>query len=165
MLRVPPGVQADLDALEPELRSAARAIGAGLRAELTKMRPALSRDDEGGDPDAELVSIDLEHDGPADPLSLTACLAAHRAYVTERGHPDGVSLGALAISRILVWGTRASMLGRAPVVTWIGPPARRPELSDDEVSLAATATIRIGEAERRAGAVAVVKRPPASPTD
>jgi hypothetical protein len=159
LLRVPAGVQADLDALDPELRSAARAIGAGLRAELVKMRPALSRDEEGGDPDAELVSVDLEHDGPADALSLSACLAAHLAYVTERGHPEGLSLGALAIARLLVWGTRASMLGPAPKVTWIGPPARRPDLGEDEISLAATAVVRIGETERRAGAVAVVKRP------
>ena len=161
MLRLPEGVQDGLDALEPDLRSAARAIGAGLRAELTRMRPALSRTDDGADPDAELVSLDLEHEGGADALSLSACLAAHRAYVTERGHPEGVSLGALAIARLLVWGTRASMLGPAPKVTWIGPPGRRPDLREDELSLAATAVVRIGEAERRAGAVAVVKRPEA----
>ncbi|MEW6582959.1 MAG: hypothetical protein AB1416_09380, partial [Actinomycetota bacterium] len=162
MLRLPPGLQADLDALDPELRAAARAIGAGLRAELSRMRPALSRGDGGSDVDAELVSLDLEHEGGADAVSLSACLAAHRAYVTERGHPDGVSLGALAIARLLVWGTRASLLGAAPRVRWIGPPGRRPDLADDQVALSATAVASVGGVERRAGAVAVVQKPAAA---
>jgi hypothetical protein len=155
-LRLPPELQAALDALESDVRLGAGAIGTGIRAQLLRLRPALVRAEQ-GEADVELRSLDLEREGPPDPVSLAACLAAHRAYVSGRGHPDGVSLGALALARILVWAARASLLGPAPRIAWIGPPGRRPAPDAHQVEVAATAVGAIGGVERRARAVALVE--------
>jgi hypothetical protein len=159
-LRLPPELQRDLDALEPDLAVGASAIGLAVQAELARRRPALARAESGtGDPDATLVSLDLDREGAPDAVSLAACLAAHSRYVASRGHAEGVSLGALALARLLVWSARAAMLGPAPRLVWIGPPARRPELGAGQVALGATAVATIGGTTRRAGALAVVAPP------
>ena len=92
-------------AIEPELRVAAEAIGMGLREQLVRLAPALTRPPEGaeGEAEATLVALDLDHEGAPDGLSLTACVAAHRSYVTARGRPEAVSAGALALARLLAW--------------------------------------------------------------
>ena len=156
-LRLPPELSAALDALEPDLRLGAGAIGTGIREQLSQMRPALVRADQ-GEADVELRSLDLDREGAPDPVSLAACLAAHRAYVAGRGRPEGVSLGALALARILVWAARASMLGPAPRIAWIGPPTRRPTPGEHQVEISATAVGAVGGVERRASAVALVER-------
>jgi len=115
-------------ALDPELAGAARAIGLAVSQRLVAMRPALRAvADDGTEPTVVLAGIDMEPADPGDPITLVACLDAHHAYVVSRGRPDGVSLGALALARILVWAARAEVLGRAPSIGWIGPPARRPD--------------------------------------
>ena len=146
--------------LEPELRAAAEAIGAGLQPHLTRLAPGLTRprDGEPGDATATLVALDLDHEGEPDGLSLVACVAAHRGYVTARGDPDGVSAGALAIARLLVWGQRAAMLGPAPRIEWIGPAARRPE-PGARLALAARCALELSGATRRAEAVALIAAP------
>ena len=74
--------QAELvGALEPDLRIAAEAIGFGLRDQLTRLAPGLTRPPEGAQADAVLVDLDLDHDGAPDALSLAAVMAAHRSYV------------------------------------------------------------------------------------
>jgi hypothetical protein len=149
-------LQGGLASLEPDLRSGAAAIGLAVQAELGRRKPALTRREEGSAPPvAVLTSLDLDRDGAPDAVSLAACLAAHSGYVASRGDPQGVSLGGLALARILVWSTRAAMLGAAPKLVWIGPPARRPELAPGQVALGATAVATIDGAEKRAGAVAV----------
>ena len=126
--------QAELvGALEPDLRIAAEAIGFGLRDQLTRLAPGLTRPPEGADADAVLVDLDLDHDGAPDALSLAAVMAAHRSYVAARGQPEGVSAGALALGRLLVWAQRAAMLGPPPKVVWVGPATRRPDDEDDRV--------------------------------
>jgi hypothetical protein len=158
-LRLTAEREREIDALDPDLRAGAGAIGIAVRSELVRMRPALARLSGGGegDPDGELVSLDLDREGEPDPVSLVAVLAAHRAYVTERGHPHGVSLGALAIGRLLVWSARAAMLGPAPRIIWMGPPSRAPEPAGGQVVLTATARATVEGKDRRAGAVAVVQ--------
>jgi hypothetical protein len=145
--------------VEPELRVAAEALGMGLREQLRRLAPGLTRATEGDEePDALLVSLDIDHEGAPDALSLAACVAAHRAYVIARGRPDGVSAGALALARLLVWAQRAALLGRPPTIGWIGPAPRTPE-AQGRVALAARATVRIGDATRRAEAVALLEPP------
>ena len=158
-LRLPAEREREIHALDRDLRAGAGAIGIAVRSELVRMRPALARLSSGGegDPDGELVSLDLDREGEPDPLSLAAVLAAHRAYVAERGHPDGVSLGALAIGRLLVWSARAAMLGPAPRIVWMGPPSRAPEPADRQMVLTSTARAIVEGADRRAAAVAVVE--------
>jgi len=150
--------------IEPELRVAAEALGMSLRDQLAKLAPGLTRAGEGGaDPSALLLSLDLDHEGAPDALSLVACVAAHRAYVAARGRPEGVSAGALAIARLLVWAQRAALLGPAPRIGWIGPAARRPA-DDDRPALAARCALEVEGGTRRAEAVALVAPPdPASP--
>ena len=59
---------------------AAEALGSSLREQLSRLAPGLTRPAEGdADPDALLVSLDLDHEGGPDALSLVACVAAHRA--------------------------------------------------------------------------------------
>ena len=89
-------------ALEPDLRMAAEAIGVGLRDQLTRLAPGLTRPGEDGDDAVEalLVDLDLDHDGAADAVSLAAVMAAHRSYVAARGRPGAVSTGALALARL-----------------------------------------------------------------
>ncbi len=88
-----------------------------------------------------------------------ACIAAHRAYVTARGRSGGVSAGALALARLLVWAQRAALLGRPPRIGWIGPAPRTPE-AEGRVALAARAAVKIGDATRRAEAVVLLEPPP-----
>ncbi len=154
-----------LDALEPELRPAAEALGVALGPQLTRLAPAMTRPraDGGDDAGALLVSLELDREGEPDGLSLTACLAAHRAYVSGRGQPEGASAGALALARLLIWAQRAAMLGPAPRIEWIGPAPRRPEGSDDRLSLAARCRIEVAGEVRRAEALALIARPEAPP--
>lgn len=132
----------------------------GLREQLVRLAPGLTRaGDDGADPSALLVSLDLDHEGAPDALSLAACVAAHRAYVTARGRPEGVSAGALAIARLLVWAQRAALLGPAPRIGWIGPAARRPEGDTESLALGARCALEVDGATRRAEALALVARP------
>jgi hypothetical protein len=148
--------------LEPELRAAAEALGTALQPQLASLAPGLTRPREGEPDDAEavLASLDLDHEGEPDALSLAACVAAHGAYVTGRGRAAGVSAGALALARLLVWAQRAAMLGPPPRIGWIGPAPRTPE-AEGRVALAARAAVRIGDATRRAEAVALLEAPAA----
>lgn len=155
-LRLDDGSQAALDALDAELRAAAEALGLALLPQLTRLKPGMSRPQDGSGMDAVLESLALAPEGEPDALSLAAVLAAHRAYARSRGDADGVSSGALAIARLLVWNQRAAMLGTAPRVAWIGPEARRPE-NVEGVALTATCVLRTGETRRTARAVAVVR--------
>jgi hypothetical protein len=144
---------------------AAEAIGVALRDQLTRLAPGLTRPPEGaaGEAQATLLDLDLDHEGAPDGVSLVACLAAHRAYVAARKRPEGVSAGALALARLLVWGQRAAMLGPAPRIAWLGPAPRAPEPTAGQVRLAARCALSVGNATRRAEAVALIARPdPAS---
>ncbi len=149
-----------LGTVEPELRVAAEALGMGLRAELIRLAPALTRPpgDAPEGTDATLAQLDLDHEGAPDALSLAACVAAHRAYAIARGDPEAVSAGALALARLLVWAQRAAMLGPAPRVEWIGPAPRRPE-PEGRLSLGARCALEMHGATRRAEAVALITRP------
>ncbi|MGE0028655.1 MAG: hypothetical protein AB7O78_16480 [Thermoleophilia bacterium] len=161
-LRLDAAHQELIAGVEPELRVAAEALGMGLRDQLTQLAPGLTRATEGDEePDALLVTLDIDHEGAPDALSLAACVAAHRAYVIARGRPGGVSAGALALARLLVWAQRAALLGRPPTIGWIGPAPRTPE-AEGPVALAARAAVRIGDATRRAEAVALLEPPPAA---
>ncbi len=150
-----------IGALEPELRSAAEALGVALGPQLTRLAPGLTRPREGDDPgaDALLTALDLDHEGEPDALSLAACVAAHRAYVAGRNQAAAASAGALALARLLVWAQRAAMLGPAPRIEWIGPAPKRPEGMDDRIALAARCTLELGGAARRAEAVCLIARP------
>lgn len=153
-----PEFQRELDSLEPDLRAAASAIGLAVQAELVRLRPSLARSDaEGVAPTAILTSLDLDREGAPDPVSLAACVAAHGGYVASRSDPRGVSLGAVALARLLVWSARAAMLGTPPRIVWIGPPTRRPELDPGQVALGATAVATVNGTERRAEALVVVQ--------
>jgi hypothetical protein len=147
--------------LEPDLRIAAEALGFGLRDQLTRLAPGLTRPPEGGDTgaDAVLVDLDLDHDGAPDALSLVAVLAAHRSYVAARGQPEAVSAGALALGRLLVWAQRAALLGPAPKVVWVGPATRRPEGGEGRLALSARSAVEIAGTTRRAEAVALIETP------
>lgn len=115
-------------ALDPDLAGAAHAIGLAVSHRVVALAPALTAvAADGTEPTVILVGIDMEPADPADPITMMACLGAHHAYVVARGRPDGVSLGALALARILVWAARAEVLGRAPSIVWIGAPRRRPD--------------------------------------
>ncbi|HSJ73815.1 MAG TPA: hypothetical protein VK904_05810 [Miltoncostaeaceae bacterium] len=159
-----PEAQAELvGALEPDLRMAAEAIGFGLRDQLTRLAPGLTRPPEGAEADAVLVDLDLDHDGAPDALSLAAVMAAHRSYVAARGQPEGVSAGALALGRLLVWAQRAALLGPAPKLVWVGPATRRPEDEAGRLALSARSAVTMAGTTRRAEAVALIAAPaPAS---
>lgn len=162
-LRLPDAQAERLRALDPELRMAAEAIGMGLRDQLTRLAPGLTRPSEGQDDtaiDATLVDLDLDHEGAPDALSLAACIAAHRSYVAGRGRPDGVSAGALALGRLLVWAQRAALLGPPPRVVWLGPATRRPADLEGRIVLSARCALEIGGRTRRAEAVALIEAPP-----
>lgn len=148
-------------AVEPELRVAAEAIGAALRDQLVRLAPGLTRPSGGapGPVEATLVALDLDHEGGPDGLSLVACVAAHRAYLAARKQPEGVSAGALALARLLVWGQRAAMLGPAPRIAWLGPAPRAPRPEPGQVTLAARCALSVSGSTRRAEAVAVIARP------
>ncbi len=159
-LRLGPEQEARLRGLEPEVRTFAETIGASLGPELGRRAPGLARANGEGDPDAVLVALELDREPEPDPVTLTACLAAHRAYVGARGRPEATSLGALALSRLLVWTWRASLLdGPVPQMSWIGPPSRRPEPGAGQVSLGARCVCEIDGLRREARAVALVGPP------
>jgi hypothetical protein len=164
-LRLDAAHQELITGVEPELRVAAEALGMGLRDQLTRLAPGLTRATEGDeDPEAVLVTLDLDREGAPDALSLAACVAAHRAYVLARGRADGVSAGALALARLLVWAQRAALLGPPPRIAWLGPAPRKPDTAG-KVELAARAAVRIGDVTRRAEAVALIEPPPAGGGD
>jgi hypothetical protein len=163
-LRLPEAQAKRVEALEPELRVAAEAIGLSLRDQLTRLAPGLTRPPQGQDAatEAVLVDLDLDHDGAPDAVSLVAIVAAHRSYVSARGRPDAVSAGALALGRILVWAQRAALLGPAPRVVWVGPAARRPDDAEGRLALSARCAVEIAGTTRRAEAVALIEPPAAS---
>lgn len=152
-LRLPAGWSAALTALEPEVRSAADAMGMALAPAVDRLRPGMTRLD---DPEPLLEGLPLGPEAEPDPVSLAGVLALHSAYVRRRGAADGVSLGALAIGRLLVWTQRAALLGPAPHVAWIGPEARRPP-GVEGTAIPATATVSAAGARRSARAVALVR--------
>jgi hypothetical protein len=147
--------------IEPELRVAAEAIGLGLREQLLRLAPALTRPAQGvaGEVEATLVDLDLDHEGAPDGLTLVACIAAHRTYVAARGRPEAVSAGALALARLLVWGQRAAMLGPPPRIEWLGPAPRRPEPEGGQLTLSARCSLEVAGATRRAEASALIAAP------
>jgi hypothetical protein len=161
-LRLSDGDSAQIGGLDPDLRVAAEAIGLGLREQLVRLAPGITRPaEDAGDvePDATLVSLELDHEGAPDALSLCACVAAHRAYVSARGRPQAVSAGALALARLLVWAQRAALLGPAPRVEWLGPAPRAPEAAEGQVALGARCALEMGGRTRRAEATAVIAAP------
>ncbi len=156
-LRLSDEFEALLARAEPELRPAAEAMGLAALGHLERLRPRLADDGEAGSP--VLEALDLEREGAPDPLSLVACIAAHRSYAAGRGRPDAVSAGGLAIARLLVWAERAALLGAPPRVVWIGPPARAPERAAGQASITATCRLAVDGATAKAAAMAVVERP------
>ncbi len=147
--------------LDVELRLAAEAIGAAAVPTLLELRPRVAEPEDGV---ATLSSLHLDGEGDPDGLMLAACLAAHGAYVARRGQPDGVSTGALAIARLLVWAQRAAVIGRPLHVEWIGPPARAPKAEDGTHRVLARCALSHGPegAVRRAEAIALVRERPAA---
>jgi len=139
--------------LDPDLVNAARGIGFAVGARLRELAPALRPVNESGaEPDLVIEEIDLDPTDPLDPLTLIACLQAHDAYAMARGRPGAASPGALALARVLTWAARAEMLGRAPRIAWIGPPARRPQ---GLVGHAVTASVSLRDGDHLVRAVAV----------
>jgi len=63
-----------------------------------------------------------------------------------------------------VWAQRAALLGPPPRIAWLGPAPRKPE-TEGKVELAARAAVRIGDATRRAEAVALIEPPAADGTE
>lgn len=159
-LRLERPLQDQLDTLDPELRAAAGAIGSAIGAELVRIRPALMRGsvDEGYEPDAVVLGLQLEREGLADAVALAAVLTAHRVYVESRGHPEGISLGALPLAHLLFWASRASVLGPTPRIDWIGPAARRPDPSKRQFDVEAACSAEVDGQLREARAVALVRR-------
>jgi hypothetical protein len=160
-LRLPEAQAKLVGALDPDLRLAAEAIGVGLRDQLTRLAPGLTRPGGEGDETAEAVLVDLhlEHDGEPDAVSLAAVMAAHRSYVAARGRPEAVSAGALALARLLVWAQRAALLGPPPRLVWVGPAARRPEDAEGRIALSARSAVEMAGTTRRAEAVALIEAP------
>ncbi len=160
-LRLPDSLRAPIEALEPELLAAAQAIGLGALPKLSELKPGLTDTSAPGTPSLE--AIDLPPEGAPDALSAAAVLAAHQAYVRQRGAPDAISLGALSLARLIVWMQRATMLGGGPPqVVWIGPEGRLPD-GLTGTRLVATATIEQDGRRRSARAVAIVQAAPDSP--
>lgn len=159
-LRPSPDVQERLDELDPDLRAAAGAIGAAIGAELARIRPAMVRgsQDEGYEPEGVLLGLELEREGVADAVALSAVLTAHRVYVESRKHPEAVSLGALPLAHLLFWASRASVLGPSPRIDWIGPASRRPSPAAHQFPLEAACIAAVDGHQREARAVALVRR-------
>jgi len=144
--------------LDPDLRAGAQAIAFAVATRLRDLAPAIRPVDESGaEPTFVIDAIGLVPEDPPDAITLVACLGAHDAYATGRGRPGAVSPGALALARVLVWATRAEMLGAQPDVRWIGPPARMPEGLDGQV-ITASVELNSGETRARASAAMVVAR-------
>lgn len=153
--------RAAIAALEPDLRTAAEAIGIGTVAQLASLAPGLTA--VGGP--ATLTQVSLDPEGEPDPLSLAAIVAAHDGYVRHRGTREGVSTGALAIARLLVWASRAAVIGPTPTIAWIGPETRAPA-DTPGTRLRATATVTTSERTHTARAVVIITGPPgAAPSD
>lgn len=153
-LKLPDEARQAVEALEPELLAAAQALGLGALSGVQSLKPGLTTV-EAAAGEAALEVLDLDGEGAADPVSLAAVMAAHEAYVRGRGRPGGVSVGALSLARLIVWAQRAAMLGTAPDVRWMGPPARAPE-NVEGMRLTATATVTGGGRRHTAKAVAIV---------
>lgn len=149
------------EGLDAELRAAADAIGMGLGSSIAELAPALMPPPAPGGAEAmgELRELDLDHEGPPDGLSLLACVAAHRAYVRGRGRPDALSVGALPIARLMVWAHRATLLGAAPRLVWVGPAIRAPEAGPQQMVLRARCAVAVDGSVRRAEAAALVAGP------
>jgi len=143
--------------LEPEMRVTAEALGAGMADRLVELAPSLTKDGDNSRPKAEMITLALDREETPDPLSLLACLGAHRAYVSRRGDPEAVSLGALALARLLVWAARATLIGKGPDLIWLGPSARRPEPGIGQHVIAARARARFSSGMREAKAEALVR--------
>lgn len=159
-LRLAEDLQQELDDLDPDLRAAASAIGSAIGAELARIRPALIRGsvDEGYEPEAVVLGMQLEREGLTDAVALAACLTAHRVYVESRGHPEAVSLGALPLAHLLFWASRASVLGPTPRIDWIGPVARKPDAANHQFDLEAACAAEVDGHRREARAAALVRR-------
>ena len=142
---------------DPDVQSGAQAIGFAVAARLRELAPALRPADGGAEPHFEITEIELVPDDPADDVTLVACLSAHDTYAAARGRPGGVSPGALALARVLVWATRAEMLGARHEVRWIGPPARMPDDMTGHV-ITAHVVLTSGATRARASAAMVVAR-------
>jgi hypothetical protein len=157
-LEVTAELRTQLGHLDTELRLAAEAVGAAIVPTLLELRPRVAEAE--GAP-TTLDTLHLEGEGDPDGLMLAACLAAHAAYVQKRGQPEGVSTGALAIARLLVWAQRAAVIGHPLEVTWVGPPARAPERTDGSHRVLARCVVSGGDGggSRRAEAVALVREP------
>lgn len=144
--------------LDPDLSAGSQAIGFAVAERLRELAPALRPvGDSGAEPRFLIEEISLDPADPADALTLAACLAAHDGYVAGRGRPGAVSPGALALARVLVWATRAEMLGARPDVRWIGPPARMPDDAEGQVVTAAV-VLECDGTRARAQAAMVVAR-------
>lgn len=141
---------------DPVLRAAAQTLGSGLAGRLVALAPPVSSGE------ATLLELTLDREPEPDPLSLAACVAAHHGYVTRRGQPDAISPGALALARLLVWAARAAMIGPAPQIAWLGPPARCPDPGAADHRLLAECRVEIDAGVRRAQAVALVRPAPTS---
>lgn len=159
-MRLERDVQDQLDSLDPDLRAAAGAIGSAIGAELVRIRPALMRGsvDEGYEPEAVILGLQLEREGVTDAVAVAAVLTAHRVYVESRGHPEGISLGALPLAHLLFWASRASVLGPTPRIDWIGPVAQRPEPTNHQFDIEAACSAEVDGQRREARAVAIVRR-------
>lgn len=159
-LRLEKDLQDQLDKLDPDLHAAAGAIGSAIGAELARIRPALVRGsiDEGYEPEAVVLGLQLDREGSADAIALAAVLTAHRVYVESRGHPEGISLGALPLAHLLFWASRASVIGPTPRIDWIGPEARRPNPANHQFDLEAACAAEVDGQRREARAVALVRR-------
>ena len=143
---------------DPDLAAGAQAIAFAVAARLRELAPSLRPPADGGaEPVFDLAELTLDPDDPADPLTLAACLGAHDTYAAARGRPGAVSPGGLALARVLVWATRAEMLGAKPDVRWIGPPARMPDDIDGQV-ITASVVLTAGDTRARASAALVVAR-------
>lgn len=142
--------------LDPDLRAGAQAIAFAVATRLRDLAPAIRpADASGAEPTFVIDTITLVPDDPADAVTLMACLGAHDAYATGRGRAGAVSPGALALARVLVWATRAEMLGAQPDVRWIGPPTRLPAGLEGQL-ITASVELNSGETRARASAAMVV---------
>lgn len=130
-------------------------IGAGIASRLVELAPGMtSRGDGDG---SQLESLALDREEHPDAASLTACLHAHAAYVRHRRADDGLSVGALALARLLVWANRAAMIGAPPELVWLGPATRAPDPAVGQHAIEAVCRVSLGDVTREARAVALAR--------
>lgn len=153
-LRLSDAQSATLAGLSPELRVAAEALGSGLSAQLIELGPSLTRT-LGDDAMLDRLAI-VDREPEPDGLSLAACVSAHRAYLARRGETEGLSAGALAIARLLIWAARAAMIGPAPQVAWIGPAPRCPDPTGGQHRIDSECRLTGGDRSAQARAAALV---------